>query len=474
MPLDTLPISTDGVNLTTKFNGGVSYSPSVALYQVACERALRTFSVAPKDMVFVQNPTLDLTGADAEVEEIVKQFPVKATQPTLLKHAMATKANVLDTLHAREISLKGHSSHHPVTGSYGLHCACHGNHNVTERSTSAAHNRWEHALSLAAGTTLNVADILDSLTLRACQFCILSACCTGTQDVESTEAVGLTSAFLVAGVPCVVSSLWPVHDVATALLMHRFYDQFMLRQQGTSITAALRNAQTWLRTLTLQDVKTNLGAGNRLVQDLQQRVLRGFAVGDKSKTGEVSTVLSSHASPSPSSLFPHTSCHQQIVTVNVDYFKTMAGIGGTTSQQEDLSAFCGKKVSVEEMGTAFADVVKIDRPVVYHESDVDSATSSLRNLPTSTTGVGKKFTLTDWNAFVAAPDKTFIYTHLFPTTKEGTTTTMLPERDYWFEYTDPTDAAKKVRVILHVHYLGTWAEADESRIAQINARCRGT
>jgi len=51
--------------------------------------------------------------------------------------------------------------------------------------------------------------------------------------------------------------------------------------------------------------------------------------------------------------------------------------------------------------------------------------------------------------------------------------TMMPERDYWYEYsTDPgTSAAVQMkRVVVHVHYLSTWAEQDESQVTQVNAR----
>src|SRR5262249_35186748 len=46
------------------------------------------------------------------------------------------------------------------------------------------------------------------------------------------------------GATCVLSTLWAVYDLSSALLMQRFHQQW---QAGRSIGAALREAQRWLR-----------------------------------------------------------------------------------------------------------------------------------------------------------------------------------------------------------------------------------
>jgi CHAT domain-containing protein len=58
-------------------------------------------------------------------------------------------------------------------------------------------------------------------------------------------------------VPAVVGSLWPVNDLSTALLMHRFYELHLHGDTTTSLAPqeparALRLAQVWLRDLTFQ------------------------------------------------------------------------------------------------------------------------------------------------------------------------------------------------------------------------------
>jgi len=76
----------------------------------------------------------------------------------------------------------------------------------------------------------------------AAELVVLSACRTAIgKQFDGEGIVGLTRAFLRAGVPRVVSSLWQVDDAATAELMARFYAGLL--GQGLSPPAALRRAQ---------------------------------------------------------------------------------------------------------------------------------------------------------------------------------------------------------------------------------------
>ena len=74
----------------------------------------------------------------------------------------------------------------------------------------------------------------------------LSACQTGLgKDVRGEGLMGLTRAFLYAGAPRVVVSLWNVNDRATAALMTSFYERMLRR--GERPSQALREAQLDLR-----------------------------------------------------------------------------------------------------------------------------------------------------------------------------------------------------------------------------------
>ena len=57
---------------------------------------------------------------------------------------------------------------------------------------------------------------------------------------------------LFAGVPCVVSSLWSVPDISTAILMERFYSNHIAK--GMDIPLSLQEAQLWVRDLTSSQV----------------------------------------------------------------------------------------------------------------------------------------------------------------------------------------------------------------------------
>ena len=74
---------------------------------------------------------------------------------------------------------------------------------------------------------------------------VLAGCETAGGRATTGEGVlGLTSAFLSAGVPVVVSSRWPVDDRTTAVLMGHFYYRL---STGETVASALRGAQLAVR-----------------------------------------------------------------------------------------------------------------------------------------------------------------------------------------------------------------------------------
>lgn len=72
---------------------------------------------------------------------------------------------------------------------------------------------------------------------------VLSGCRTALgKEIRGEGLIGLTRAFMYAGVPRVVASLWPVDDLTTAELMKGFYEG-MLGPRKLRPAAALRAAQ---------------------------------------------------------------------------------------------------------------------------------------------------------------------------------------------------------------------------------------
>lgn len=78
---------------------------------------------------------------------------------------------------------------------------------------------------------------------------------------STDDYVSISNGFLYAGSRCVISALWTVPDLSTALLMDRFHCEL---QQHKSPAAALQKAQHWLR----EEIKSG--------PDLVNRVLPSF------------------------------------------------------------------------------------------------------------------------------------------------------------------------------------------------------
>ena len=78
-----------------------------------------------------------------------------------------------------------------------------------------------------------------------CDLVTLSACETGlAQITQGDEIIGLARSFIFAGAPSIITSLWKVDDLATAVMIKRFYRYWI---SGYSKAEALRRAQILVR-----------------------------------------------------------------------------------------------------------------------------------------------------------------------------------------------------------------------------------
>ncbi len=125
-----------------------------------------------------------------------------------------------------------------------VHFACHGLVDPERPDVSSL------ALSAANGEDGFLTSI-DVLRLRIpTDLVVLSACETATGHVIAGEGiVGLTRAFMFAGAPRVICSLWKVDDEATQALMTKFYELWNPKDGGAGLgaAAALRQAQAFVR-----------------------------------------------------------------------------------------------------------------------------------------------------------------------------------------------------------------------------------
>ncbi len=125
-----------------------------------------------------------------------------------------------------------------------VHFACHGlvNRRDPMLSSLALTRRGEDDGFLTALEVLRMEIPTD--------LAVLSACETGRDRVVRGEGiVGLTRAFMFAGAPRVLCSLWKVDDEATRALMLAFYDAWAPKDgsKGLPAAAALRKAQAHVR-----------------------------------------------------------------------------------------------------------------------------------------------------------------------------------------------------------------------------------
>jgi len=127
--------------------------------------------------------------------------------------------------------------------------------------------------------------VLRTWNLRA-DLVTLSACESALGRFTASEGyVGLSQAFLLAGSQSVVSSLWKVDDLATALLMVRFYENLLGARadlaQPLPKAAALQEAKTWLRHITAAQQ-----------QEMLDQSARGQPVSTRSAGGLTTPVVS--------------------------------------------------------------------------------------------------------------------------------------------------------------------------------------
>ncbi|NMG60722.1 CHAT domain-containing protein, partial [Geitlerinema sp. P-1104] len=226
-PLHALPVTTeDGeAYLQDLFPKGVGYAPNCQVLKQAQNRQRPHFN----RLFAIQNPTQDLQFTDMEVEAIQSLF----NPHQVLKHDEAEKAAIdAETL----------------KNAHCTHFSCHGYFNFQDALKSALilakseftpppptddpsrYLSLEDNKLLDLQKCLTLEDIL-RLDLTNCRLVTLSACETGITDLTSTsdEYIGLPSGFILAGSPNVVSTLWAVADISTAILMIQFYQT--LQQQ---------------------------------------------------------------------------------------------------------------------------------------------------------------------------------------------------------------------------------------------------
>jgi CHAT domain-containing protein/Tfp pilus assembly protein PilF len=200
----------------------LSNAPSATVFGYCIEKSNRAASDPRSGSVFaVSNPNLgdprfDLPFAGKEVASLRRTF----------KNVAAVSG--------KDANKSAVAAGGPGTGGI-LHFACHAEYEPETPLFSAL-----LLAPLPGDDGRLAAQEIFGLPLR-CGLVTLSACETGLAAVtQGDEIIGLTRSFLFAGTPSVVTSLWKVDDLATAVLMKRFYRYL---KAGYNKDAALAKAQ---------------------------------------------------------------------------------------------------------------------------------------------------------------------------------------------------------------------------------------
>jgi CHAT domain-containing protein len=317
------------------FPGGVRYTPSCQLLQLSQRVNPTGEESSPTRLFAIQNPTEDLDFTDIEVEAIAKSF----NPAEVLIREKASKTGFQQQLEALQNADIAHFSCHgffdfsnprksalilagakltplnpplargetgedfPLpSGETGEDFPLPSGETGEDFSLVSGETEENPPLTKGGleglssaksyirsrpGETFDIAECLTleeifNLSLSKCSLVTLSACETGLTDIRDNtdEYIGLPSGFLYAGATSIISTLWAVNDVSTAILMIRFYELF-LSETRPPVAIALRESQLWLRSLTVKALLEWVEASKLLSSDHKEVIKKKYKRGYK-------------------------------------------------------------------------------------------------------------------------------------------------------------------------------------------------
>ena len=273
-PLHALPVSQNSENspcLLDLFAGGVSYAPSCQLLQEVQMRQRPNF----QSLFAIQNPTEDLALTDLEVESILPYFPSHQVLPKeqATKAALTKAASQLTEAHCLHFSCHGYFNlESPQDSLLWLADAC--VEKIPPNDDSRNYLPTENKF-IDIRKCLTLGNLFErEYNFDQCRLVVLSACETGLIDFKNTsdEYIGLPSGFLYAGSSSIISSLWSVRQDSTAYLLIKFYENL---DQSLSVPLALKQAQLWLRDVTVGELETWV-KHSRLAERFKPAILDGL------------------------------------------------------------------------------------------------------------------------------------------------------------------------------------------------------
>lgn len=200
-------------------------APSIQLLELtraaSTDLAQGNNSIQAGEVLIVGNPLMPVVGGErlsslvGAEQEAIALGELLNVSPVIGE--AATKSTVVEKMLASRI----------------IHLATHGSFDSENPL-----NGWLALTPEGTDNGLLTVDEIFGLNLNT-ELVVLSACDTGRGKITGDGVVGLSRAFVSAGTPSILVSLWQVPDNSTAVLMQEFYHQL---QKGEDKAQALRQA----------------------------------------------------------------------------------------------------------------------------------------------------------------------------------------------------------------------------------------
>ena len=217
-------------------------NPSASVFARAIDLSLRKQKSEPEPFLGFGNPRFDqqrfprlqaLPASEQELERIQSLYPHRLT----LNRRQATESALIKQIGEYEIvHLATHALSDKQSSMLSAIVLAEEPHFATRAS---AEGKKTDGITLDGALQ---AQEIYNLKPERTRLVVLSSCRSGLGDERRNEALGgLAQAFLVAGVPAVVASLWDIDDDSAAGLMEKFHVAH--RVNKLSFSQSLRQAQ---------------------------------------------------------------------------------------------------------------------------------------------------------------------------------------------------------------------------------------
>jgi hypothetical protein len=194
----------------------------------------KEFDKVGGDDVKVRSGLSQLPGTQKEVESIQGMASGKGIKTNILSGNRATEAGVKNLRNQQVVHIATHGEFDQLPKADGYLKAKLILAGAADREPFgiADYSKYEDGFLTAYEVT--------QLDLAQTNLVVLSACETGTGEIQSGEGVwGLQRAFQLAGAKTVMGSLWKISDEATVIYMTSFYEKYLT---GADVNEAYRSA----------------------------------------------------------------------------------------------------------------------------------------------------------------------------------------------------------------------------------------